>query len=584
MQLKNQFLYDHLKDRLEQLSLQRGERKWNSYRNFWPPTVMRALTARKLVFFMGAGISADSDLPAWRVLLEERIGIPADFVRDEYLKNDNLTLGELASRIVGRDTLQEILKNIYINSKSGPTSTHYCLAALDLPIYVTTNYDMLFEDAWKKLHGRDIFVVCNSGDMSKADYSTAQHKLFKIHGTANRPDEMLVLTRSDYRRHYRSNFGMFSHLQVVLQERPTVFVGFSHTDPEVGRLIDDVIFHFERDGKYSTKNSGPDIYNMQFEHSYVANERFAAKGMVSLNIRQVDKPNIDARTAGLSEAILELVDLADSELVDKTSVDSELSKICQDLNGDLQGAIDELTLYANSIAEIMRSGPGDVAEYEKILMYVDYEKALANQGLYLTNWKGDLIAQRREHQNVQSRDAIFSSHGRNFGDRPYFQMAKSNRRPFVSNYFRSIFNENSTFAICLPIVFEDEFLGLLFSACQIGQWERPITLARAIELGVYILDGLGVVGIPPYFEFLPEKNELVPGENPDRNIGYSFTRLKILSKKDKVIIRLAENIVPIDKDDDIISLDKNLDIYAKIQNLGDLGWRCAVSRAIKFAD
>jgi hypothetical protein len=111
---------------------------WSRYKSFWPPTIIKALRDRKLIFFMGAGTSAAAKLPAWRDMLELRFGVPAPFLADENLKNDNLTLGEIASRLIGREQLQSNLRSIYGDRTILPTVIHYGLAALELPIYLTT--------------------------------------------------------------------------------------------------------------------------------------------------------------------------------------------------------------------------------------------------------------------------------------------------------------------------------------------------------------------------------------------------------------------------------------------------------------
>jgi SIR2-like domain len=194
---------DHFTERVNNLcsSPPRGK-AWSRYKNFWPPTIIKALRDRNLIFFMGAGTSAAAKLPTWREMLELRFGVPAPFLADDNLKNDNLTLGEIASRLIGREQLQSNLRSIYNDDTILPTVIHYGLAALELPIYMTTNYDVLFEKAWKAIFpGKEIAVICNSTDLNKN--AAAPYKLFKLHGCASRKDELLVLTRSEYRQNYR---------------------------------------------------------------------------------------------------------------------------------------------------------------------------------------------------------------------------------------------------------------------------------------------------------------------------------------------------------------------------------------------
>jgi len=578
---------DHLIARIKEIAaLPATARAWTRYRNFWPPTVINALRSRELLFFMGAGTSAAAALPTWRGLLEQRLGVRKDFLDDEYLKTDNLTLGELASRMIGREQLQTLLRTTYGAASIRPTVMHYALAALELPVYITTNYDVLFERAWSDINpSRPLQTICNSSDISK--HSAAPNTIIKIHGCVSRKDEMLVLTRSEYRQHYRLNFDLFENVRVLIGQRPTVFIGFSHTDPEVGRLIDDVIYRYEKDAALGLTPSSPDLYNMQFENNYVTNERFAAKGMVSLSVRLLDDLTLDARTGGASEALAELVDASDVGMDGTTSVSTDLSSFMGPIKADLIGAISELESKAPAISALIAATPTDVSALTTLLAGIDVEKALATQGLFVLDEHGQLVARAfKVGLDDRVRDAKIAGLRRSFSERPYFQKAKSFRRAFVSDFFSSVFNDNSTFAICVPLLDANKnFAGLLFGACQVGQWRTPIDCLAKVShgLGAYVLDNQGLVALPPNSEFSSRPSLLMPSESDALKTGFNFTELKILSRKDRLISRLAENIVPVEKDDDVVSLDKDLEIYARIENLGDLGWRCAISRTIKFS-
>ena len=182
--------------------------------------------------------------------------------------------------------------------------------------------------------------------------------------------------------------------------------------------------------------------------------------------------------------------------------------------------------------------------------------ALATQGLYLLGSSGQVVARNfLPGMNVAERQVGLDKIHNNLGDRPYFQTAKSFKRAFVSDIFQSVFNHNATFAICVPIIKDGNFEGLLFSACQVGQWKTPITESAKISKGLaaYILDGQGMVAIPPNGEFQPAVSPKL-GESPDYGLGYDYLELKILSRKDRIINRLAENIVPVESDDDIVPL------------------------------
>ncbi|HYI40496.1 MAG TPA: SIR2 family protein [Allosphingosinicella sp.] len=576
----------HLKKRVEELDgLPPTFLTWSRYRNFWPPTVMEGLREGKLIAFAGAGVSVGSSLPGWRELLEVRLGVPPAFLADEYLKSDNLTLGEISARILGRDQLQYNLRKIYSSAGAEPTTIHYTLAALNLSIYITTNYDTLFETAWKRVNKTDLAVICNWSDAIL--HADAPNKLYKIHGSAERIDEMLVLTRSDYRQHYRANEHLFSEIKEVVASRPTIFTGFSHTDPEISRLVDDVIYAYEKD----ERGSGPALYNMQFDSTYVVNERFAAKGLVSLTVRRSDVTGSDVLTAGVAESLAELADATGMEMDRVTSLDAELAVVEAAVRQDLSDAIDALRPASKAIAAAASGNSLDPSAVEDALATIVIDESISSQGLYVVDAHGSLaerggklVGCRFGKLDANARTQELAAMRGTFSRRPYFQSAKSFRRPFVSDFFESAFNKHSTFAICTPIIRDHQFIGLLFAAAQVGQWRTPLEAAARLDpaLGVYLLDGQGLVAMPPNREFGPTETALMRSEPPEVRTGFPHVALRLLSRKDRVVLRLAENIVPVEKDDDVLSLDKQLDVYTRVQNVRGFAWRCAVARTIEF--
>lgn len=576
--------------RLDELHQDASERSWSHYRNFWPPAVIRALRTGDLILFMGAGVSAGSNLPAWTELLEKRLGIPAEFVADDYLKNDNLTLGEIAARRLGREQLQTSLRGIYNSPGAEPTLVHYALAALELSTYVTTNYDGLFEKAWERLHGRPLTVISTATDALL--HAGNDNKLYKIHGSAERVDELLVLTRSDYRRHYRANEQLFDELKNLMATKSTLFTGFSHTDPEVARLIDDIIYTYERELEHAADGSkAPEFYNMQFEDSFVANQRLAAKGLVSLNVRLAEGLQEDVRTIGVAESIADLVDAATTGMDEETALDDELDSLVDYIRRDLMGAIDELRPAAQLMSRGARGSSLDPDIVAEALAGIDLNRALGAQGVYVVDTHGSLIQKDGELVGVlyqgldrAARTRKIRELSASFAERPYFQTSKSYRWPFVSDLFESVFNRHSSFAICHPILANQQFAGLLFSVCQIGQWKAPIEAAKPLneDLFVYLIDGQGIAAMPPRNEFPVRPSDAMPSEPDERKLGYPHAELRLLSRKDKIVRRLARNIVPVDKDDDVVSLDRELDVYARIKNLPDSSWRCALARRIEF--
>jgi|ERR1051325_166639 hypothetical protein len=204
----------YLNDRLIPATKRPSDVGWDTFLSFWPPRLLRAYESDEMTCFFGAGLSMASGLPSWTAMLKDYFGLDPTIMSDEYA--DALTQAELASHRLGAEKVQSVLRE-KLGVKRAASTNHFLTAALRLPFYVTTNYDSLFEDAWNAI-ADDVPLVTITNDANLREAlpdcvlapSPERSYLFKLHGSISRRDEHLILTRSDYRRHYRSNIELFS--------------------------------------------------------------------------------------------------------------------------------------------------------------------------------------------------------------------------------------------------------------------------------------------------------------------------------------------------------------------------------------
>ncbi len=234
----------------------------SAYNTFVPPRLVNAAKIGNVSPFFGAGVSIAAGIPTWNGLLKN-LGVSEELVKEPNLEHDPLTLAELLAHEVGYLELQKQLR-AYMESVTTPSIAHYMLAQLSQGVYITTNYDTLFEIAWKKVnHGsHEPMVITNDADFNRYGLDPLKLEpiddniiLLKIHGCASRYDEELILTRSQYRKHYRTNKLLFESVTELMLQKHILFVGFSHKDPEITRLVDDAIHEYEKNG-----NKVPEYY------------------------------------------------------------------------------------------------------------------------------------------------------------------------------------------------------------------------------------------------------------------------------------------------------------------------------------
>lgn len=190
-------------------------------------------SAGHLVLFLGAGIGQGAGLPLWNGLLEqlaERAGIPpADWPSLAAL--DPVDRAHIISRRLEGQSLGEATANL-LRSFSHHSLSHALLACLPVEEVVTTNYDVLFEDA-SAAANFPMRVLPNRprpGD---------RRWLLKMHGCVTQP-ESIVLTREDYLRYEERRAALSGIVEALLITRHMLFVGFGLADDNFHRIADAV--------------------------------------------------------------------------------------------------------------------------------------------------------------------------------------------------------------------------------------------------------------------------------------------------------------------------------------------------------
>ena len=558
----------------EQLRLDGYRDTLDAFETFLPPRLVRAAKEGGCIPFFGAGVSVEADVPLWWALLT-RLGVSRDLISEPELEHDPLTAAEVLAHQIGLPMLEKTLRNA-IERATVPALPHLLLAALRQDVYVTTNYDCLFEIAWETLHGVRPRVVTTNADLAALGPPDSWEKeagkpiLFKLHGSADRDAEELILTRGQYRRHYRTNREMFELVRSCLSRSHTLFVGFGHRDPEITRLVEDVIHAFEAGRDADAPR--PAFYSLQFKMGERTPEIFAARGIVALQppISLGQPDGVDPRTAGLTHALIDLQGAVDSEVHRDLDLDADLSRVLERVEGELGDAFEVLEGLAGKGAAAI--GEAELAAAEKRL------GALAGQGVYLLG-EADGIVEHWVPDGLRKDERRKGD----FHRRPYAKQARMYREPFVSNTIASRFNGNSTAFLCVPILSpEREYRGLLFSAFQVGAWDTPDELRRSVrdahpgrEVSFLLVDSDGVLLLPPNGEFEPREAS-VDGEPGEANRGFEYEQLRRLSRRDRLVGRIWNNIVPLGQDDDVLEL-ADVKIYSVVAEVARTRWKLAIS-------
>lgn len=190
-----------------------------------------AARAGQLAVLMGAGVSAAAGLPSWEGLLST---LEADLGM-EYPDPDRLPSSIDRAELIERRNKEDFQQRVAatVTGVGRPSLLHALLASLDCHEVVTTNYDLLYEQAVRATD-REITAVMPWNSAHGAD-----RWVLKLHGDVEHEDQ-IVLTRRHMVRYDAANRPSAAVLQSLLLTKHLLAVGVSMTDDNVIRLAHEV--------------------------------------------------------------------------------------------------------------------------------------------------------------------------------------------------------------------------------------------------------------------------------------------------------------------------------------------------------
>jgi len=188
--------------------------------------IQDAITAKKLVIFVGAGVSRNSDIPTWGDLIT-KIKSKMDIDEDDYL-----IVPQYFYNMVGKVEYHQVIEEFLRHNKTEPNDIHEQIIDLNPEHIITTNYDNLLD---KLAVANSYSIICEDKDLS---YSKTNRFFIKMHGDFDRKN--IVLKEDDYLR-YQDNFPLIeSFLKGLFSSNTILFIGFSFDDINLKYIIERV--------------------------------------------------------------------------------------------------------------------------------------------------------------------------------------------------------------------------------------------------------------------------------------------------------------------------------------------------------
>lgn len=181
-----------------------------------------SLASRKLVIFVGAGISKNSGVPTWGQMVRmfaDKMDYSVDRLStDEYIRIPQYYYGMDTSH--GHKDYYNTLNQV-ITSYEEPNIINQLIVDIHPRHIVTTNYDKLMD---KVASGYEI--IKQDKDLLKA---TANNYLIKMHGDID-DVENIVFKETDYLQYSETHRLMETYLKALLIDHVFLFVGYSLND------------------------------------------------------------------------------------------------------------------------------------------------------------------------------------------------------------------------------------------------------------------------------------------------------------------------------------------------------------------
>lgn len=199
--------------------------------------LIQAYRAKRLILFVGAGVSMGLGLPSWRQLVDHmatELGYDPDIYRTF---GSDLTLAEFYRINKGQiGPLRSWMDREWHAQSIGEISDsriHELIATSDFDLIYTTNYDRWIERAFDH-YNKPYSKIVNVGDLSSI--TTDKTQIVKFHGDFD-DDTSIVLDETSYFERLEFESPLDIKLRSDVLGRSVLFIGYSLNDINIRYLF-----------------------------------------------------------------------------------------------------------------------------------------------------------------------------------------------------------------------------------------------------------------------------------------------------------------------------------------------------------
>jgi hypothetical protein len=214
----------------------------------WPEALVRELADRRVLLFIGAGISkaASPATPTWGQLLtglsaKLAKGTDRKLVGQLIRQNDLLDAAQVISDGVVRADINAKLRDAFQPNTTPHHGIYKDILSLDLKTVVTTNYDEFIEKNFEHYSGGNAaYSVLRYTSNDLLEHLRSPSRLVvKVHGCITEPGKV-VLDRSSYFKARQQNRGFFDVISSLFTVNTVLFIGYSLGDPDMQIILENI--------------------------------------------------------------------------------------------------------------------------------------------------------------------------------------------------------------------------------------------------------------------------------------------------------------------------------------------------------
>ncbi|HFD2039371.1 TPA: SIR2 family protein [Clostridium perfringens] len=250
----------------------------------------------KLIIFVGAGISKNSNLPDWEQLIKvfvNKLNYPVK-EEDKLSSDEYLKIPQYYYNIHGKEEYKKLIKE-ELDVGGQPNDIHKLIFKLNPKHIITTNYDRLLENTI--IEQRMLFDVI-SKDKDLLDSKKSKY-IIKMHGDIKELDN-IVLKENDYLNYSQNHILIETYIKSLLVSNTFLFIGYSLNDYNLKQIISWVDYLAKSYTEVKDRPKSFIIQEISEEYTGFIEDYYEKNNLFIINPQEVNKEHLEKVESDLS--------------------------------------------------------------------------------------------------------------------------------------------------------------------------------------------------------------------------------------------------------------------------------------------